>query len=451
MDPKELTTNSIIVSHRRLVRVALTLVVAGGLLLGSLAGTADARRPVAKVTPAVKAHGSNVCSKRKVKRHVARHVKRNTKRHVRRHAKRHIRRHVRRHAKRHTRRHAKHSAKRHAPCARSARYRPARHTATRSIPVTSAPTPPAVSPVAITGTTYYVSISGLDSNAGTSPSSAWRTVGRVNDASLRPGDGVLFQAGQRFSDEVLMPNVSGSSGAPIVYGSYGSGKALLPRGIWFRGVSSLAFQDLAISGTSQGVSASPSGAASNDVTIQNMTIDHVGLGINSGNPADSGWKIQNNTIDQTGDSGMLLLGDRFTVTGNTITNTGTDSSISYGKHGIYLKSSNSTASYNTIRSFSDDGISVRYRNSVVEHNTISNGPIGLAWFQYDASSGTAYWRYNAISNTTAADIYVSPSDAGGNTREHFVIAGNALSRVGGAYMNLKPTSGSYSVAFNALQ
>src|SRR5262249_5041856 len=46
-----------------------------------------------------------------------------------------------------------------------------------------------------TGTTYYVSPSGSDSNPGTSPASAWRTVSRVNRADLSPGDAVLFQGG----------------------------------------------------------------------------------------------------------------------------------------------------------------------------------------------------------------------------------------------------------------
>ncbi len=55
----------------------------------------------------------------------------------------------------------------------------------------------------ITGTTYYVSLSGSDSNTGTSPASAWRTVGRVDQAELKPGDGVLFEGGATFTDTHL--------------------------------------------------------------------------------------------------------------------------------------------------------------------------------------------------------------------------------------------------------
>lgn len=35
--------------------------------------------------------------------------------------------------------------------------------------------------------TYYVDCAGNDGNSGTSPTSAWRSVGRANQASLSPG------------------------------------------------------------------------------------------------------------------------------------------------------------------------------------------------------------------------------------------------------------------------
>ena len=50
-----------------------------------------------------------------------------------------------------------------------------------------------------TPATYYVSPSGSDTNAGT-VAAPWKTVARVNRASLSPGDTVLFQGGAAFSD-----------------------------------------------------------------------------------------------------------------------------------------------------------------------------------------------------------------------------------------------------------
>src|SRR5438309_2180917 len=54
--------------------------------------------------------------------------------------------------------------------------------------------------------TFYVAHTGSDAAAGTSPATAWRTVGRVNRACPAPGTTVLFQSGATFSDASLMPN-----------------------------------------------------------------------------------------------------------------------------------------------------------------------------------------------------------------------------------------------------
>lgn len=311
----------------------------------------------------------------------------------------------------------------------------------------SNPAGPVPAPVlTITGATYYVSASGSDSNSGTSPGSAWRTVQRVDQASLQPGDGVLFEGGATFSDETLMPGASGAPGSPIVFGSYGQGNATLPQGVWFKGRNHLGFAHLTIGpvGDLQGTG--------EDVTVEWCTIGNDSLAINaaagSSNSNNKSWTIDDNTIDHTGNSGMLLEGENFTVSGNTITNTGLDASIPYGKHGIYLKVANATVISNTITNFSEDGVSVRYRNSTVAGNYISGGPIGIAWFQYDPIAGTSRWTGNTIVGTTAAGFYVSPSDVGGGTRESFVIQNNTIQPAAGVFMNLKPTTGSYTVQAN---
>src|SRR5438876_531857 len=113
--------------------------------------------------------------------------------------------------------------------------------------------------------TYYVSASGNDANGGGSPSSAWKTVGRVDDATLAPG----------------------------------------------------------------------------------------------------------NTITNTGDSGILIVGSAATVSNNTVSHTGTNAAITYGKHGIYAKGPDVTISGND---FSDNphgqSISIRAHGARVIGNTI---------------------------------------------------------------------------------
>ena len=40
--------------------------------------------------------------------------------------------------------------------------------------------------------TYYVSNTGKDSNAGTTPETAWQTINKVNKSKFAPGDQILL-------------------------------------------------------------------------------------------------------------------------------------------------------------------------------------------------------------------------------------------------------------------
>ena len=62
---------------------------------------------------------------------------------------------------------------------------------------------------------YYVDSSiGDDSSSGRSPSSAWRTIGKVNSMALAPGDTVYFRRGEVWR-ETLEPRNGGAPGRPI--------------------------------------------------------------------------------------------------------------------------------------------------------------------------------------------------------------------------------------------
>jgi hypothetical protein len=307
---------------------------------------------------------------------------------------------------------------------------------------------PAVHDAAITGTTYYVSPDGSDSNSGISPTQAWRTVTRVNHQALQPGDAVLFQGGATFADAALMPGygsgVNGTGAAPVVFGSYGTGKAALPGGIWFNGDNGLTFENLSVPGSGADGSEQGLNGTGNNVTIQGCDFSAVTLGIQSHGVS---WTIADNTVTDTGDSGLLLYGEGHTVTGNTIAGTGLNHTIPYGTHGIYLKAPNSTVSYNTITNFNYDGISDRYRNSTVTNNLIVGGQIGIAWFEYDTIGGVSTWSDNRIESTTVAGMFVS-GDAATNL-ERFVIAGNTISIASGVVTNFHPTSGVYEISNNS--
>ncbi len=234
-------------------------------------------------------------------------------------------------------------------------------------------------------------------------------------------------------------HASGSSGAPITFGSYGTGQATLTQGVWFNGDSNLTFEDLTL-GSPSGMSGRGLQGTGDNITVQNLTIGHATLGIES---VGDNWKIVDNTIFDTGDSGMLLGfnagrpgdapgGHSYLVTGNTITDTGMNSAYTYGTHGIYLKVANATVTNNTITNFHDDGISIRYRDNTVTGNHISNGPIGLAWFQYDNLPGTSAWNNNTLTAISNVGIFVCGTREGcRKAQESFSIKNNTIQTTAG--------------------
>lgn len=75
---------------------------------------------------------------------------------------------------------------------------------------------------AVSAATYYVdATAGLDTHDGLSEATPWKSLLRVNDAYLAPGDAVLFKCGEQWSGQ-LKVNSSGTEAAPIRFGSYGS-------------------------------------------------------------------------------------------------------------------------------------------------------------------------------------------------------------------------------------
>jgi len=72
-------------------------------------------------------------------------------------------------------------------------------------------------------TTYYVdATNGNNTNGGTSPSTAWKTIAKVNSSSFNPGDSILFKREQMWREKLIVPS-SGSVGNPITFGAYGAG------------------------------------------------------------------------------------------------------------------------------------------------------------------------------------------------------------------------------------
>ena len=300
--------------------------------------------------------------------------------------------------------------------------------------------------------TYYVSASGSDSNAGTSPSSAWRTVNKVNGGHFAPGDSVLFEGGSTFSDSTLMPAQSGTAGSPIVFGSYGSGQATISNtqgAVWFAGKSYLTFDnlDLTSGGSATGVFAGSGSAGSDHIVLRNSVVENSGgVGVIAPNAGDSAWTISHNTFRNLGDSGLIIFASNTMISGNTITHVGVNAAITYGKHGIYAKGPDMTIANNDISDVTGgQAVSIRFHGARVYGNTIHDTGYGFAFFDYDpapAPQGTSYIYDNRLWNISGWGFYYDNfADPNGNAPTvDFVVASNTFSFNGASEaINVSPS------------
>jgi hypothetical protein len=288
----------------------------------------------------------------------------------------------------------------------------------------------------VEGRTYYVSPSGDDRHSGRSPAHAWRTIDRVDRASLRPGDRVLFEGGKVFSGRELEPPASGTARAPIRFASYGGGRAQL-RGstdVWIpAGRHDLVFANLDLTGSQILFASSAQGSGTYRITIRNASFHDTPQGaINVANRADRDWTITRTSLRHIGDSGIFVWGSDITISNSTITDTGWNPAITWGAHGIYDKGPRTVIVHNTISGFQGDGVSLRSDSARVAHNTIRGGPVGIAYFDFDTRSGTTQVLDNHTAGVKTAFYFSSDADAvtGRPPVENFSIIGNVFDASG---------------------
>lgn len=78
--------------------------------------------------------------------------------------------------------------------------------------------------------TYYVSNTGSDTNTGTSPSTPWQTLTKVNaqiaiNGFFQPGDQILFRRGNTWAGTLRLRQLQGTAAQYITFGAYGAGAA----------------------------------------------------------------------------------------------------------------------------------------------------------------------------------------------------------------------------------
>jgi len=175
---------------------------------------------------------------------------------------------------------------------------------------------------------YFLSPSGDDSNPGT-VQQPWKSLAKVNQTLLHPGDGVYLEGGQSFTGNLVLTG-TGSDGNPVVIGSYGQGIATIDSNsetaIYGENTGGFQIQDLKLinSGTNgDGIgfytdrtkAVKYPGILINHVEISGVPGD--GITVGSWNPANPGWTyvIASNVNIHECSEGMSTYG--YTVPGTT--------------------------------------------------------------------------------------------------------------------------------------
>ena len=232
-------------------------------------------------------------------------------------------------------------------------------------------------------TDYYVSTAGNDTNTGTSASSAWRTIGKVNGFTFRPGDRLLFAGGQLFAGTMQLTATDGGSASnPVVVGSYGTGPATLDGG---------AGSGLTITGAT-------------GILVNNLKF--VGKGRKTGNQGGKGVYLSgatNITLDQLETSGFQHAGvDFYNSTNVRLTHVyahdnGFAGITAYGSANAYLgycRAINNPGDPTITNNHSGNGIVLSVKKATIEYceaadngydmqQTNDNGPVGIWCFDAD--------------------------------------------------------------------
>lgn len=176
------------------------------------------------------------------------------------------------------------------------------------------------------GVTYYVSPTGDDSAAGTSPSTAWRTLSRADKQVYQPGQRLLLQGGATFTGSLeFKTGVGGDSAHPVVVGSYGKGGAEVDSSsapaVTIFNTAGITLQDLVLKGPGAGKSQNAGVDVYNTlagnrklagITISRVDVsgfrDGISIGGGAGTAGFTDVSISDSAVHANRDNGIVTYG-----------------------------------------------------------------------------------------------------------------------------------------------
>jgi hypothetical protein len=309
------------------------------------------------------------------------------------------------------------------------------------------------------GTTYYVdAVQGNDRNKGTSLSSPWKSLNKVNKSSFLPSDKILFKRNQSWVGRLVIPS-SGSMNGMITIGDYGTGNKPVINGnniyyaVLLDAINFISIQNLEIinpKGQGLIITASNNNGLiiidscdihnnmNNGITIQNRGNTMVtncsiysngfnGISVyysnNTGSWSDlkgDNMKILDSKIHDNGRHGVYLAGDNAIIQHNTMYSNGSQNL----SHNMYLIGNNSLIENNTFRDAYNIGFRYEGSNMIFRYNFLqANHKHNLSFwndFPDVMSNNKVYYnifhvkKLTDASSSTSMAIFVGKSGNSGN-------------------------------------
>lgn len=282
----------------------------------------------------------------------------------------------------------------------------------------------------VTGTQYYVSTSGANTN-GLSDATAWTlatAITKLNNGTVLPGDRVLLKRGDSFSSNMITLICAGTPGNPIYIGNYGSGAlpkitgngGILQAQIYILNRSYITFDGIDItdptlaSDTNHEVDAKikrgiwVDGTSSN-IKFINGSMSLIGVGLY--------WVGGNNTVDNCSIGNLRMVrntpddrdGDGIAGEPGNVAQGGDEpgNDDDYGANPIVMESANNYIGHSLFYDcwaksydYKYDGGSIEFtsggnNNNLIEGNTFQNG---VGFMEITGTSSGNVFRYNKFIN-----------------------------------------------------
>lgn len=252
-------------------------------------------------------------------------------------------------------------------------------------------------------TNYYFSITDGDDGRtniqARDQTTPWKTISKLNSilSTLNAGDAVLFKSGDVFYGSIVI-NKSGSSGAPITFGAYGTGPAPI-----ISGFTAIASGDW----SSIGSNLWQSGALTDGLsTMGSFVIGGV-------------FEPYSRWPKLTGSNGgYLTVGS--SSGGTSLTSSGLSGAFNYAGGEIVFRKSNFIIDRETVSSNSGTSITFSHNNTAYP---IQNGWGFFIQNHPNACTQQGEWAYT--SSTKKVTVYsTSAPDAQASTIQNLVVIGN---------------------------